>query len=141
MNSKLNPAEVASLLFEYISRSKNEWWKITERHHLTPLQFYILEVLHIESIPMNGLGSRLACDASNVTGLVDRLSAQGLIERHEHPNDRRIKIVSITKKGEEKRQLVLKSLASETSFSLARLSFEELGQLEAILHKLISPAK
>lgn len=41
------------------------------------------------------------CEASNLTGLVDRLEARGLVERQPHPDDRRVKCVGLTAAGEQ----------------------------------------
>ena len=49
-----------------------------------------------EPIAMSALAERLFCDASNVTGLVDRLEARGLVERGSAANDRRVKALTLT---------------------------------------------
>jgi DNA-binding MarR family transcriptional regulator len=48
---------------------------------------------------MSGLAGALMCDASNVTGLVDRLEDRGLVERQSAPHDRRIKMLALTPAG------------------------------------------
>ncbi len=48
---------------------------------------------------MSGLAKRLQCDASNITGIVDRLEARQLIERVVVPDDRRAKLLQITEVG------------------------------------------
>src|SRR5690348_11405704 len=47
-------------------------------------------------LPMSELASRLACDSSNVTGLVDRLEARALVARQTSFDDRRVKHVVLT---------------------------------------------
>src|SRR3954464_12478022 len=42
-----------------------------------------------EPTPMSALAERLFCDASNVTGIADRLEARGLVERGSAEGDRR----------------------------------------------------
>jgi Mn-dependent DtxR family transcriptional regulator len=49
---------------------------------------------------MVSLARSLHCHDSNVTGLVDRLEQRGLIERQSNPNDRRVKLIALTKAGE-----------------------------------------
>ena len=44
------------------------------------------------------------CDNSNVTGIVDRLEAPGLVERRPAEHDRRVKTVAMTEKGVELRR-------------------------------------
>ncbi|WP_055586791.1 MarR family winged helix-turn-helix transcriptional regulator [Streptacidiphilus griseoplanus] len=52
-----------------------------------------------EPVPMRELAGRLGCDASNVTGIVDRLEARGLAARQAAEADRRVKIVVATDAG------------------------------------------
>ncbi|MEA2828573.1 MAG: MarR family transcriptional regulator, organic hydroperoxide resistance regulator [Actinomycetota bacterium] len=50
---------------------------------------------------MGELADRLFCDASNVTGIVDRLEARGLVERQADPDDRRVRRLVLTDAGRE----------------------------------------
>ena len=52
-------------------------------------------------LPMNELAALLACDNSNVTGLVDRLEARGLVTRQPSPEDRRVKHIVLTDAGRD----------------------------------------
>ena len=56
-----------------------------------------------EPLPMSALAERLFCDNSNVTGIVDRLEARGLVERRSAEGDRRVKALTITPAGLELR--------------------------------------
>jgi len=58
-------------------------------------------------VPMNTLADTLGCDASNVTGLVDRLESRRLIERRADPADRRVKMIAVTGSGAEFRTKLL----------------------------------
>jgi DNA-binding MarR family transcriptional regulator len=55
-------------------------------------------------LSMNELASVLACDSSNVTGLVDRLEARGLVTREPSSEDRRVKHVVLTPAGRRMRK-------------------------------------
>lgn len=57
-----------------------------------------------EPVPMGELAQRLCCDASNVTGIVDRLEARGLVERRMAPDDRRVKRLVLTEAGHTLRE-------------------------------------
>ncbi|WP_344468876.1 MarR family winged helix-turn-helix transcriptional regulator [Kitasatospora kazusensis] len=70
------------------------------RHGLTSSQAKALKAVQ-EPVPMRALAGRLGCDASNVTGIVDRLESLGLGRREAAAGDRRVKIVAITGHGEE----------------------------------------
>jgi DNA-binding MarR family transcriptional regulator len=52
-----------------------------------------------EPLSMGELAEHLYCDASNVTGIVDRLEGRGLVERKPDPNDRRVKRLVLTAQG------------------------------------------
>jgi len=56
---------------------------------------------HAGPVPMRDLAVQLRCDASNVTGIVDRLEQRGLVERRPAPADRRVKTLVITPAGSE----------------------------------------
>lgn len=70
------------------------------RHGLTSMQAKLLGQL-VRPLPMRELAALLGCDASNVTGIVDRLEAQGLARREADPRDRRVKRVIATPQGAE----------------------------------------
>ena|SRR5215467_666603 len=55
-----------------------------------------------EALPLSELASRLACVRSNMTQLVDRLEADGLVRRVADPNDRRSVKAQITDEGERR---------------------------------------
>ena len=64
--------------------------KLAALHHLT---------LAGESLPLGQLAERLRCVKSNVTQLVDRLEADGLVNRTADPNDRRSRLAVLTDAG------------------------------------------
>src|SRR5437763_383868 len=67
---------------------------------LAPAQARALHELDLERpISMRELAERLKSDPSNVTGLIDRLEARGLVERRPDPRDRRIKGLALTAAG------------------------------------------
>jgi DNA-binding MarR family transcriptional regulator len=67
---------------------------------LTPGHLKALAVLDPnEPRPMRALADALACDASMVTWLVDRLEERGLVERRTSPSDRRVKTLMLTPYG------------------------------------------
>src|SRR5437899_5551084 len=52
-----------------------------------------------DSLPLGQLAERLACVKSNVTQLVDRLEADGLVTRAADPSDRRSRLAMLTETG------------------------------------------
>src|SRR5918912_2526956 len=75
---------------------------------LTFPQAHMLRLLEPgRPLPMSALAERLVCDASNVTGLADRLEARGLVVRQPAERDRRVKALAITPAGAALRKRVL----------------------------------
>ncbi|MFE9425961.1 MarR family winged helix-turn-helix transcriptional regulator [Kitasatospora sp. NPDC006697] len=99
---------------------------------LTLMQGKTLSLLR-EPKPMRTLAELLACDASNVTGIIDRLQARGLVRREVDPADRRIKNVLLTEEGEE----TVRRIRAEMMSGLTGL--EHLGEAERrTLRQLLS---
>ncbi len=73
--------------------------------HLTLPQAMLLRQLG-DALPMNEAAGKLHCDPSNVTGIVDRLEARGLIERQHLATDRRVKHLALTPAGRRLRRRV-----------------------------------
>lgn len=103
---------------------------------LTVAQATLLRTMDPEApVPMSGLATALACHASNVTGLVDRLEEQGLVTRQPSESDRRVKNIVLTPKGIEARDMLFSEIFAPPP-ELARLSEAELVQLEALLRRI-----
>jgi len=141
-NAKLDN-NVYWMLVQVATRAKHGLIKLAESHDLTVVQMQTLGVMQPgEPIPMNMVSCFLACDASNVTGIVDRLLAQGYIQRQENPQDRREKMISLTSRGTALRQEILVAMADYELPEFKRLNETQLGQLKAILAILLdAPAK
>lgn len=63
-------------------------------------------------LTMGELSSRLMVSNGNITGLIDRLVAEGLVERASRPEDRRTVRVTLTDKGRESFQRMTPEHAS-----------------------------
>ncbi|RKT03018.1 DNA-binding MarR family transcriptional regulator [Streptomyces sp. 3211.6] len=104
------------------------------RYGLTSTQAKVLAQLD-GPVPMRGLASLLACDASNVTGIVDRLEARGLVRREPEPRDRRVKNVVATDEGRETMRRVREEMQA-THGALDTLDETEGATLYALLERL-----
>jgi len=100
-------------------------------------QAHALRMLDPEKpMPMSALAERLFCDASNVTGIVDRLEARGLVERGSAEGDRRVKALAITPAGMELRGEVME-IMSEPPEAIAALSPTDQRALRDILARAV----
>lgn len=62
--------------------------------------FAVLKVLLFTGpLPVNVIGAKVLLTSGSITSAVDRLEAQGLVERHAHPTDRRASLVRLTEAG------------------------------------------
>jgi len=104
---------------------------------LTPAQCHVLHRMEPgRPIPMRQLAETLACDASNVTGLVDRLESRGLIHRQPSAADRRMKVLDLTPTGSRLRTLLLERMTAPPA-ALRRLSVRDQRTLVRILTRLV----
>jgi len=87
-------------------------------------------------IPMSALAGALMCDASNVTGLVDRLEDRALVERRAAPHDRRVRVLAITPEGERVRGRILARLGDPPA-ALSALSVAEQRALRDLLRRAV----
>ena len=104
---------------------------------LSPAQCHVLHLIEPgRPIPMGQLAETLACDASNVTGLVDRLESRGLVRRRSSAEDRRVKVLDLTPTGSRLRTLLLDRMTAPPD-TLKRLSVREQRALVRILTRLL----
>lgn len=101
---------------------------------LTPQQAILLRQLG-QPRAMCEVAAILACDRSNVTGLVDRLEDRGLVERTADTTDRRMKRLRLTSEGAAKAAAVQARMFADSP-STADLDADERRSLLALLRKL-----
>ena len=90
--------------------------------------------------PTGTLAEALGLDRSNITSVVDRIEALGLVTREGDPEDRRVKLLALTAKGRSTRAELDEALfASVTLFDA--LSADEQHQLAGLLVKILERAE
>jgi DNA-binding MarR family transcriptional regulator len=100
---------------------------------LTPGHMKALSLLDPdEPKPMRAMADSLACDASMVTWLVDRLEERGLVERRASPADRRVKTLVLTALGIRTRERLAEALYTPPPDLLGM----DLASLEALRDEL-----
>jgi len=111
--------------------------RVAAEFGLTPPQLFALKTLDPdEPVPMRALATALHCDSSNVTGLVDGLAAQGLVERREAEHDRRVRMLVVTERGKEVRDRLIEVM-SEVPAALAALSEDDQRALRDVLARAL----
>lgn len=125
------------LLFELLMVSRPHVPSVAATCALTEPQCLVLSLLDPEAAtPMRHLAERLGCDASNVTGIVDRLESRGLLERRSCSRDRRAKELALTPAGVALRASIVERLGQPPE-AIGRLSAEEMKLLCGILRKAL----
>jgi DNA-binding MarR family transcriptional regulator len=89
-----------------------------------------------EPLTLSDLAERLSCVRSNITQLVDRLEADGLVRRVDDPADRRSVRAELTPLGIEKQAIGASEISRVQSEISERISASDLGQLESALSSL-----
>jgi MarR family transcriptional regulator, organic hydroperoxide resistance regulator len=120
-----------------LSKGRPRFPAVAQDLGLTPQQLQVLRLLADGSeVPMGALADKLFCEASNVTGIVDRLETRGLIERRPDAADRRVKRLAITGEGLRVHSHALERLY-EPPPEIARLSRAEQRTLADLLVKAL----
>ena len=131
-----NPEDAAReawmLLFQLFRSQRREMMTLHSDFRLNPAQVHLLLNLEPEiGVPMNELAEALACDASYITGVVDKVEDRGLVQRVTSPSDRRVKLIALTPVGAEIRGQLLERCSQPPPF-IASLSLEDKAALRDI---------
>jgi DNA-binding MarR family transcriptional regulator len=108
------------------------------RHGLTFARYEALVLLAFSRegrLPMSKVGERLMVHPTSATNIIQRLAAQGLVDRSPNPADGRGTLATITPSGREVMERATRDLV-EGGFGLGGLSPQELQQLFRLLRKV-----
>jgi DNA-binding MarR family transcriptional regulator len=130
-------SEAWVMIAELVASQRTRTMVVCSEFELAPGQLHALKWLDPESPkPMRDLATALACDNSNVTGIIDRLEDRGLVERRPGATDRRVKMLVVTPKGVELRRQI-KARMEAAPEALLRLDPEEQVLLRDLLCKAL----
>ena len=93
-----------------------------------------------DGLTMGELSGRLMVSNGNITGLIDRLVAEGLVTRAAKPGDRRSVHVRLTDKGKQAFDAMTPAHEAWIDEMLAGLSRREMADLYELLARLKSSA-
>jgi DNA-binding MarR family transcriptional regulator len=129
-----SPADEAwTLLRELLFAERRRFFDTASEFELHPAQAgALMQLDQASGSPMHEIAAHLACDSSNVTGIVDRLEARGLVRRRAGERDRRVKYIVPTPLGLEVRDAMRERMA-RPSAAIERLSAEEQRLLRDLL--------
>jgi len=127
-------------LLQLMFQNKHRIYDIAEKYELTTMQSAALTMLKPdEPQAMRALSDYFMCDASTVTGLVDRMEARQLITRSNHPTDRRVKLLALTDEGLKiKESIMNETLRNEDERLKKILTDDERNVLQDLLTRLLN---
>jgi DNA-binding MarR family transcriptional regulator len=129
-------AQAWTLMFDYLIASAPGRTRSLSKRGLTPNDSRALFSLSTgQGRTMRSLADAWRCDPSNATWIVDRLEKLGLARRTV-PEDRRVKLVVLTAKGQRTRATLLKEFHRPPA-DLAALDRADLECLVRVLRKLM----
>lgn len=123
------------MLLETAQSIQNRLETMLAEVELTPAKFQAIDVLARagEPLTLGEFASRLKCVRSNITQLVDRLEADGLVKRVNDPADRRAVLAVVTPLGLKRQVAGAKVLARLQDDLSARVAPDD----RALLHRLL----
>jgi DNA-binding MarR family transcriptional regulator len=115
---------------------------VSDSDNLTPLQYALMTALELEpNIDQRTLGDRVALDKSTVGDLLARMSAKGLVRRHNDENDGRRRLLELTEEGRDVLYAIAPAVNKIGRRMLEALDPDERTELMRLLDKVVySPA-
>ncbi len=117
--------------------------RLRETFNVTLPRFDLLAQLERapKGMTLGELSQRMMVSNGNVTGLVDRLVEQGLIDRRRSAKDRRAQIVSLTSEGRKFFRAMARANGDWIGDMLADLTHDEIETLLLLLAKTKASAR
>lgn len=110
----------------------------TESHGLTPVQYAALQtVANAPGTDQRTLAGRIGLDTSTVAGVVDRLEARALLQRNASPQDKRVRLLTLTAAGADLLQTVEPAMRLAQQRILAPLPRAERAEFMRMLRVLV----
>ena len=110
----------------------------TEPHGITPIQFAALQTVNnLPGIDQRTLASRIGLDTSTVAGVIDRLEARSLLLRSASPQDRRVRLLSLTRAGADLLKQAAPGMRNSQARILAPLPKAERAEFMRMLRVLV----
>ncbi|MFD3508760.1 MarR family winged helix-turn-helix transcriptional regulator [Nocardia sp. NPDC058666] len=134
----VDTAQLMELLSVSLGAYYGDFTTAAASENLTASQGKTLTVLRRGPVAMRALAHTLACDASNITGIINRLEKRDLVRRETNPTDRRVTNLVITTEGERVVDAI-RAKMRVTQDGLDRLSNQDRDRLRALLEQVFAP--
>lgn len=130
--------------------SQDVYWALQDAYHsvkknlhnkladcgVTWPQYHALYHIHEQGIPANELAKELNCNASNMTGLIDRMIENNWVFREHSVEDRRVWFVKLTDEGLKLKNQLVPQYRVSICEQMNVLNEEEQEMLRDLLKKL-----
>ena len=111
----------------------------TEKHGATPVQYAALhKVGSAPGIDQRTLARAIGLDTSTIAGVIDRLEARGLMQRGASPEDRRVRLLSLTDAGQHLLEAIEPDMLKAQQRILAPLPRAERSEFMRMLRALVT---
>lgn len=110
-----------------------------EAHGVTPIQFAALQTVgNTPGIDQRTLARSIGLDTSTVAGVIDRLEARGLVQRSASPDDRRVRLLTLSDAGSVLLAAVVPAMERAQQRILAPLPRPERAEFMRMLRVLVT---
>ncbi|HWH83804.1 MAG TPA: MarR family winged helix-turn-helix transcriptional regulator [Burkholderiaceae bacterium] len=111
----------------------------TEAHGVTPVQYATLQaVADTPGIDQRTLARTIGLDTSTIAGVIDRLEARGLLARGASPDDRRVRLLTLSAAGRRALAALVPDMLRAQQRILAPLPKAERAEFMRMLHALVT---
>jgi DNA-binding MarR family transcriptional regulator len=106
--------------------------------NVTPVQFALLFAASQETgLDQRTLAGRIGLDTSTIGAVVDRLESRELIERNVSPDDKRVRLLSVTPTGKKLLQAVMPAMLRAQERMLAPLPKADRSKFMAMVRRIV----
>lgn len=135
--------ELESLPGHYIRRMQQIAVAIflqeTESVGLTPVQYAAMQtVANTPGVGQSTLAASIGFDTSTVGDVIDRLEVRGLVQRSASPNDRRVRLLTLTAAGSALLHAAIPAMQRAQARMLGPLPKKEQAEFMRLLRMLVN---
>ncbi|BBH22855.1 MarR family transcriptional regulator [Paenibacillus baekrokdamisoli] len=125
-------------LFRTLLKSMKQEWNKHGTYSLSFTQFKVLFKLQAEGAQkVSELAEAMGMTPGAITGIADKLIAEGYIKRSRAEDDRRVVYIELTDKGERMLKQLLISQAETMSTFFDKLPDEDIAHLTRIFKRML----
>ena len=129
-NAYLAIQEVHNIINRIVSKKLAEWGLSVPKYGI------IRQLYDNETLPLTRLSKLIFRGNSNLTTLVDRMERDGIVQRVNHHDDRRVKVLRLTQKGRALAPKVIKEYRAFLHETMSCVSANEQRMLVQSLRRL-----